>query len=205
MRFLAALIAISLGLIGCRQNPKACVEMEEIYEVNRGYTLTSCSEGYEFITWEFGDGGGFLGEDAPKTYRSVGDYTVTVTAYADGGYIFDEATANIRAANRIWDRFIITGNSVYDEFRIVFDEFSAVYPNATGNFTREEPYEGEFEEQMRAVLPLEPAQFSLIGLRDGRTPIRLIDFESINYENNLDNPVVFKGKGFELTVYWVYN
>ncbi len=210
MRILG-LTHLSFGLLlmtSCNLNPTACLEMEEIYEVDRQYQFSSCSEDYEFVTWEFGDGTGFLGNDAVKTFGRKGDFTVSVKAYANGAYGFDEATADIKAANRIIDRFTITGNSVYESFRLInsvngFD-FSEVYPNATGNFTPDAPFEAELQDEMRTVLPVGISSFELTGIRTNGQPIDLIDITSRDFEDNLDNPFELRGKGFVLSIYWVY-
>ncbi len=204
MRYTFLFIIGLIGLCSCKQNPKACLELEDGYEVGREYKLTSCSKNYEFLTWDFGDrSGGFIGDEAPHIFQNKGTFYVTVTAYSDGAYNSDQASVSVKAASRYVDHIDITGESDFTKFRFEFGNNKVTFSDAVGTFTDTDPFRGNVLDSVNIKIPLDQVQISLFGQRNSSaTP--LVNKYAINFRNNVENPVELEGQGFNMKLYWSY-
>ena len=202
-------LAVIVGLIAlstssCNQNPKACIQLEEVYELDRTYYLESCSENYEFITWDFGyKTGGYIGDVAPHTFSRLGDFTISVDAYSNGAYFSDRATQEIKVAHRYIEKIEIVGTSNYTDFLFVYGADSIYFEDAKGVFTEASPFVGQILQNDTLEIPYDSEDHTLVGYKTFN-PTMLIRKSSINFRKNTDNPVLLSGAGFDMYIYWVY-
>lgn len=205
MKRLGYITLLLMAVASCRPKPEACLALDEVYEVNRTYNLASCSEQYEFITWEFGENtNGFIGDTVPHAFRDIGQHSVAVTAYARGGYRSDKVQQIVRASRRYIDRFEVVGTSDYNRFIFTFGTTEVSAGDASGEFTEAQPFVGSVWPDDTLVIPMERVQFYLDG-KSGSSTTRVIQQKEINFTRNLDNPVVVQEGDFELRVYWTFD
>ncbi|MEZ4722744.1 MAG: hypothetical protein R2813_12785 [Flavobacteriales bacterium] len=192
-----------LLLTSCLKKPKACLELDEYYEVGREYSFESCSDNYDFITWDFGDStAGFIGDIAPHTFSRNGQPVMKLTAYANGAYRSDEVKQAIKASRRYIDRIEVTGGTNYNKFRFTFDQFEFINDSVSGNYSAVEPYIWRFWPEQQYVIPINTIRLKLVGERF--TKATLVD-EDVNFETDLSNPVELQGlNGFVIKFYWTY-
>lgn len=204
MRSIIPLLTISLLAAGCVKQPKACFEPPEVIEAGTELTLESCSENYEFLTWDFGDQStGFIGEDAPHTYHLEGSYAVTLTAYGDGGYRSDEVTQIVKASYRYIDRFEVVGTSSFNRFIIEALGSEWNKGGASGTFTDDAPYTLQiWPEEEVEMGRARGTEITLIGLT-GNVPTTLATGK-FNFTSFKENPAVVTGPDFTLKMYWTY-
>jgi hypothetical protein len=203
MKQLPLIIIIGFLLSGCLTKPKACLELEDVYEVGRQYTLTSCSENFEFLTWDFQDQSGFIGDEAVHTFANSGERTITLTAYGKGGYRSDAATHKMKSARRFVHYIEIISEVDYSKYSFKFDLTGINFLNSTGTSPEDEPFVGNVFDQVQIRIPISPATIVVKGTQSGSEYL-LID-ERINFETNDDNPLVLdNGQNFITKVYWKY-
>lgn len=105
-----AFIAVLLSLVACEPKPTACLDMPELFPAAQPIKFTSCSEDYDFLTWEFGTGDGIEGESPTFRYEFEGKFEVRLTAYSDGAYKSDEASSTHYVSFKYLDRFELSGS-----------------------------------------------------------------------------------------------
>lgn len=200
------ILGIALLATACLKKPKACAELEEYYEVGREYRFTSCSENYEFITWDFGDQSGFEGEDAPHTYNKNGTPVITLTAYGRGAYRTDELKQQVKTSRRYVERFEVTGTSKHKGFTFglgTLESYREIFrDSATGTFTDDAPFVAHMWPDEQLIIPVENANVTLYG--GGVTSKSLLIQQNVNFRNVRENPTTLEGGGFVLKIYWTY-
>jgi hypothetical protein len=196
---------LCLTLSSCFQRPKACLNLDDTYETGREYRLSSCSENFDFLTWDFGDQSyGFIGETAPHTFYEQGEYYLKLTAYADGGYRSDEIVQKVKASKRYLSHFEVVGESNFSKFRLAFGSNQIPGPSANGSFTEALPYSKQIWPEQAIAIPLEKVKVTFFGERNGSSTT-LVSPDIINFENNTENPFILEGENFLVKVYWTYN
>lgn len=210
MRFTLIIAIISLSLVSCKQNPKACLDLDEAYEVGREYRLNTCSENYEFIAWDFGlDESGFIGDSIPHTFQNIGERTVRIEAFSRGAYNSDEAVQQVRVSRRKVDYVEIIGSSDYTRFKVEFksgliDDFINFEQNTVGTFTEDSPFVGQIWGNKDWVLKMEPIVMSLEGRKNSNNTI-LVNQDSKNFRYLYDNPAIYEGNGIIMKMYWRFD
>ena len=206
MRTTLSLLLILILVGACNQNPKACLELDEYYEVGREYKLSSCSENFEFITWDFGTNkNGFVGDSVPHTFQDVGNRNVTIEAFSRGAFNSDVTTQQVRVSRRKIDYIEIIGVSDYTRFRLEFESDDILFAeNTVGTFTDDNPFFGQVWGNKDWILEMEPIVISLEGRKNSNTNV-LINYTSKNYRYVLDNPSLYEGSGIEMKVYWKFD
>ncbi len=203
MKVLFKLILSAILFASCNQNPKACLELEDNYEVGREYQLGSCSDNHEFITWDFGaDKNGFIGDSVPHIFQDVGNRNVTIEAFSRGAYNSDVATQQVLVTRRKIDFIEIVGVSDYTRFTMEYESGDIIFSeNTVGTFTDESPFVGQIWGDRDWVLPMDPIAISLEGRKNSNTTV-LINKVSKNYRYVLDNPSVYEGSDIVMKLYW---
>tara|TARA_B110000046_G_scaffold19759_2_gene18700 strand:- start:239 stop:862 length:624 start_codon:yes stop_codon:yes gene_type:complete len=203
MKVLFKLILSAILFASCNQNPKACLELEDNYEVGREYQLRSCSDNHEFITWDFGaDKNGFIGDSVPHIFQDVGNRNVTIEAFSRGAYNSDVATQQVLVTRRKIDFIEIVGVSDYTRFTMEYESGDIIFSeNTVGTFTDESPFVGQIWGDRDWVLPMDPIAISLEGRKNSNTTV-LINKVSKNYRYVLDNPSVYEGSDIVMKLYW---
>lgn len=196
-------LPLALLFSGCAKKPTACLVPPEVVETGNTAQLVSCSENYEFLTWDFGDNStGFVGDLAPHTYQDEGKYTITLTAYAKGGYRSDQVTAEINASYKYLDRFEVVGVSDYGRFVIEMGENEWSRAGASGTFTDEAPFVVQVWPDMEVKLSDQTFLTELIGFKSGN-PTSLA-MRSVGFKSNDNNPSLIEGPDFTLKLFWTY-
>lgn len=205
MRLFTSIFLILLVASGCTRKPDACLDLNAFYEVGREYRLETCSENYDFITWDFGDrSSGFIGDEAPKTFQETGNFYVQITAYSDGAYRSDDAVQLISVSKRYLDRYEIIGESTFELFRMEFGDEGFVEQDAIGTFTEEEPFIAPIWPDREVEIPFDKEQIKLFGVNNSSFTT-VVPQTSINFRNNTENPIVIDGGfGLEFRLYWRY-
>lgn len=194
-------------LVGCEKKPTACIDFDEYVEAGTQWEFESCSEDFEFLTWDFGDGNyGYVGNEgqatALRTFTNEGKYLLTLTAYANGAFRSDETTKLINVSYRYVDKFEVLGTSNYPRFVMAVGDSTVSAFNAQGTFTENDPFIYQPIQELRLL----PAftNFKLFGQDQLQNLIPLAS-ENINLSTNKSNPIVIDGNGgFEYRVYWKY-
>lgn len=206
MKAIIKLALMALVFSSCNQNPKACLELDEAYEVGREYQLSSCSDNYEFITWDFGtDKNGFVGDSVPHTFQDVGNRNVTIEAFSRGAYNSDAAIQQVRVTRRKIDYLEIVGGSDYTSFKVEYESDDLTFTeNTVGTFTDDNPFVGQVWGNKDWVLPMDAIAMTLSG-RKNLNITTLINRTSKNYRFVIDNPSLYEGSGFVMKVYWKFD
>jgi hypothetical protein len=200
------MVAASMLLSSCEKKPTACLDLPETLEAGTLLTLTSCSEDYEFLTWEFSDGIGVEGVQAQRTFEDEGSITIRLTAYADGAYKSDQVEEEYATSFRYLDRFEIIGNSPYDSLEIEFGNNVPVFKvyDADGSFTADDPLIRSFTPYTYTI-KAEPTFINLFGRNflGARVPLASDKF---NFNVVKDNPTIIGSEedNFYMKLYWVY-
>lgn len=188
----------------CVQKPKACLNLDDTYETGREYRLESCSENFDFLTWDFGDNsGGFIGEIAPHTFYEQGTYYLKLMAYSDGAYRSDEVVQAVKSSRRYLSHFEVIGESNYSRFRLNFDNIQIEGSNANGNFTESLPYSHQIWPGQSVPIPLSKVKLGFMGIKNGSAST-IVPSNIFNFETNVDNPIVLENEDFTVNVYWSY-
>lgn len=197
-------LLVLLGLAACEKKPTACIDFGEYLEAGDDISIASCSENYEFLTWEFNDNRGYIDDVVIRQFEEEGSYQLKLTAYSDGAYRSDEVTHSFRASFRYIDRFEITGESDYTAFRVEFRDQAWSLGNATGVFTEDSPFViNVLPEDTIRILP-RSNNLDFFGRR-AFSNIPLGE-SNLNYHTFKDNPVVVRSEdgSFEMKMYWKY-
>ncbi len=194
-----------LVLSSCEKKPTACLELPETLEAGTLLTLSSCSEDYEFLTWEFSDGIGIEGEIAQRRFEDEGSVVIRLTAYSDGAYKSDQVEQAYKISFRYIDRFEIIGNIPYDSLQIDFGNvLSFPVPDANGRFTEEEPLVRSLS-PYTWVIEAERTSITLYGINFLGTRIPLVS-DKFNFNVVKDNPTVIgtEEDDFMVKLFWSY-
>jgi hypothetical protein len=201
------LSSFALLLFSCEKKPTACIDFDKYVEAGTQWEFESCSEDFEFLTWEFGDGNyGYVGNEeqttALRTYPEEGLYLLTLTAYADGAFRSDEVTQLMNISYRYVDKIEIVGSSNYVRFVISVGDSIVSAPNAQGSFTAADPFVYEPIQDIR--MKPEFVNFRLFG-QDQLQNLIPIASENVNLANDKTYPLIIEGNsGFEFKIYWKY-
>lgn len=193
-----------LTLSSCEKKPEACIDFGEYLEAGDNLILESCSKNYEFLTWEFNDNRGYIGDFFERQFELEGNYQVKLTAYSDGAYRNDELTHAFRASYRYIDRFEIIGESEYSAFIVDFKDERWSLGNAAGTFTQDEPFViNVMPEDTVRIMPTS-VNLDFFGRR-AFSNIPLGE-SSFNYHIFKDNPVIVRSEDgqLELRMYWKF-
>jgi hypothetical protein len=192
--------------LSCEPKPQACLELGDVIEAGSTVTFTSCSENYEFLTWEFSDERGYLSETVDRNFEEESSYSVKLTAYSNGAYRSDEVIHSFKTSYRFIDRFEVIGISDFTGFEVQFKELPGYKWSAgggTGTFTNEVPYILEVWPDEQTTLPNAQATLALYG-RNGFNKVPLGEKE-FNFARYKENPVEFEvNDAFTLKMYWTY-
>lgn len=201
-----ALLVLVLIFASCARKPAVCYNGPTVFETGREYELTSCSEHYEFITWNFGDGTYGAVDDAPtRAFFQPGDYVMEITAYAKGAYKSDAMSVDYRVSDRYIDRFEVVGQSSFKRFEFGFGNKRWIAGSASGTFTEDSPYSYTLWPDSAIVIPLERTAVRLGGSNQssGAGFTTLIN-ESPNFKGRPENPIILEGSGYTLKLFWTY-
>ena len=101
MKIAILLTLVSISLISCYKHPEACFQTDTIqYTVNENIQFFNCSENYDEVIWDFGDGTKSTEITPSKAYNSGGIYLVELTAYTDNGKEQDSYISSIVIGER---------------------------------------------------------------------------------------------------------
>lgn len=198
---------MTLLLVGCEKKPTACIDFDEYVEAGTQWEFESCSEDFEFLTWDFGDGNyGYVGNEdqstALRTFTNEGKYLLTLTAYANGAFRSDETSKLINVSYRYVDKFEVVGTSNYNRFIMNVADSTINAANAQGTFTETNPFFFQPIQELR-LLP-EFTNFRLFGQDQLQNLIPLAS-ENVNLATNKTNPIIVEGSaGFVYKIYWKY-
>lgn len=197
------LIFLGLFLQACERKPKACLDVAESVEAGKDITLHSCSEHYDFLTWDFGDGSsGFIGDAPVHHFDEEGDFEITLTAYSDGGYRSEEVKQPLHTSYRYLSAFQVVGTSGFSSFRFELGNHKWTRGGATGTFTDEDPYETFiWPDDTIRILP-ENVNIELYGIKGGSSTALLKD--NINFKFAEQNPVVVESGLYKLKIFWTF-
>lgn len=85
-----------VGILSCRKNPRSCFDVSA-QEINVGESVDffNCSENAKSFLWIFGDGDSLSSNNLQisHSYKSAGEYTVTLQSYNDQEGIYDVESA----------------------------------------------------------------------------------------------------------------
>lgn len=198
----------------CERKPKACLDMPDTIEAGATVRFESCSEDFEFLTWEFNDGRGYLDQVVERSFDKEGKFMVRLTAHSDGAFRTDVIAKEFKTSFRFIDRFEITGDSPYEYFIMrVKEDFDAndlensaewMQIGAEGSFTDAAPFiMNVYPESSYRIRPI-TRSFQLYGLLNGRNT--LLAEQSFNFDRIKDNPVTFQSENGNYTVrmFWTY-
>jgi len=206
MKYASLLIVTFLvfALSSCEKRPEACLDFGDYLEAGDNLIIESCSKNYEFLTWEFNDNRGYIGDLFERQFELEGNYQVKLTAYSDGGYRSDELTHEFRASYRYIDRFEIIGESDYSAFIVDFKNDRWSLGIATGIFLEDAPF-------VINVLPNDTARIAPTSVNldfYGRRAFSNVPLgkSNLNYHIFKDNPVVVTSEDgkLELRMYWKF-
>lgn len=133
------ILPIITALVACQKKPTACIDMEPVIPAGEPVEFISCSEDYEFLTWEFGDGTGNEAESPEHNYNTEGSWEVILTAYADGAFRSDEVSETIHTSFKYIDRMEITGQVFDDRLEFFVNEDEVIVDVEPGTYTQENP------------------------------------------------------------------
>lgn len=201
--FITPLIFLSLLLQACERKPKACLDVAETVEAGKDITLHSCSEHYDFLTWDFGDGSsGFIGDAPVHHFDEEGDFEITLTAYSDGAYKTDEVKQPLRASYRYLSSFQVVGISGFSSFRFELGNNKWTRGGASGTFTDADPYETLIWPNDTIRIRPENTGIELYGIKNGVSTSLLK--ENINFKFAEQNPVVVESELYTLKIFWTF-
>ena len=194
-------------LVACEPKPEACLEMDEIVEAGTTLHLESCSDNYDFLTWEFSDERGYVSEQGEGIERQLEDQaelSVLLTAYSDGGYRSDAVYHVFKTSFRYIDRFEIIGLSEFDAFIVEVkndEDGSWSGGGATGEFTESNPFVMNLWPSKVYRLPNEQKTIQLFGRRNGSRI--LLGEQQFNFATFKENPTVFNTNGgYTVELHW---
>lgn len=187
----------------CERKPKACMDVPAQLEAEKDLGLNSCSEHYDFVAWDFGDGSsGFIGENPTHHFNGEGDFEITLTAYSDGAYKSDEVKQMVHVSYRFLSAFQVIGESNFGSFQFEINNTVWKRGGAKGSFTEEDPYETIiWPEDTFRILP-ERMNVELYGI-SGPSGTALLK-ENINFELADENPVVIETENYTLKIFWTF-
>ena len=197
---LCALVVFS----SCEKKPEACIDFGDYLEAGDNLMLESCSKNYEFLTWEFNDDRGYIGDNFERQFELEGNYELKLTAFSDGAFKSDELIHPFRASFRYVDRFEIIGESEYTALIVSFKGVTYSLGNAEGTFSESAPF-------VTNVMPedtvrIQPTSLALDFF--GRRAFSNIPLgeSNLNYHIFKENPVVVKSEDgkMELRMYWKF-
>ncbi len=186
-----------VALCSCEKKPTACIDMPDIVAADQEVKFVSCSEDFEFMHWEFGDGTGLEAESPPYRYEFEGCYTVRLTAYADGAFRSDETEKQICASYKYLDRFELFGTFNFSEVTFfVFDnEFTTLIE--PGTYTEDSPISlNAYDERLR----LREGR-TIYGVNRGSSTILEGGADFTNFDQSFSE-TVDPVTGTTLRVYW---
>ncbi|MDP4663244.1 MAG: hypothetical protein NWQ55_05215 [Salibacteraceae bacterium] len=202
MKNIIILSIIAISILGCEKMPKACIAVEDTVEAGSEIELTHCSDNYEFITWLFGDSTyGYIGDSPKHIYRSEGKYLLEMEAFSKGAFRSEAASKLITASYRYLDYVEITGNSNFPKFIVRMSGLYFLCPDATGNFTEENPYFGQYFGNA-TLIPMSQ-NISLNGFTASEEEVLLLE-KRFNLDFVKDNPIFIEENGYTLKIYWKY-
>lgn len=210
MKRLLYIAIVAMNTQACEPKPKACLDWEDptleletaTLEAGSTLTLESCSEDFDFLTWEFSDDRGYVSETVERQFEKEGDYTVTLTAYSNGAYRSDVLTIPFRTSFRYIDRFEIVGTSDFKSFVAGYQLNDWSAGGAEGTFTEDAPFIIPVWPESKTVLENTRNSLSLKGRKNGNTIS--LGSKQFNFTEFKDNPATFEAAGFTVKMYWRY-
>jgi hypothetical protein len=191
-------------LWGCERKPTACLDLPETLEAGTFLSLNSCSEDYEFLTWEFSDGIGIEGEIAQRNFEEEGNITIRLTAYANGAYKSDQVEESYFTSFRYIDRFEVIGNVPFDSLRVNFGNlYSFTALETSGSYSESNPLTINADELAYRIIA-EPTSVSMFGLID--IVERPLISDKFNFDFVKDNPTIVGDSTdrYQLKIFWEY-
>ena len=200
-----------LAFTACEKKPKACLALDDVLEAGTTLYLESCSEHYDFLTWEFNDERGYVSDVVERRFEDEASYSLKLTAYSDGGYRSDTYIHHFKTSYRFVDRFEITGNSNFTGIEVRFkkmyeDKDGGVWSagGATGEFTDDAPFTIYSWPAMAIRLPDEQETIQFFGLQG--TSRTLLGELTVSFQQYKANPVVIESEvgNLRLKMYWTF-
>lgn len=203
MRNLTFLL-ICLGLVvGCIRKPKACIIEQAQVETKREFTLKSCSEKYEFLTWSLsGASTGKAGDSITHQFSNEGNFKVRLSAYGRGGFQSDAIETEIRSSYRYIDRIEIFGVVDYNVLQFKFGNYKKNKGESLGTFVESDPFTIEILEDTNLIINQVSVAIELNGIANNINYSLLQ--RDINFEFNVENPTVLSDTNITMKVYWKY-
>jgi hypothetical protein len=203
MRNLTFLLLCLGLLVGCIRKPKACIIEQAQVETKREFTLKSCSEKYEFLTWSLSDGStGKVGDSISHLFYNQGNFKVTLTAYGRGGFQSDGIETEIRSSYRYVDRVEVFGDIEYNVLQFKFGNYKKNKGESLGTFVESDPFTFEIMEDTNLIINQASTPIELNGIANNITYAQLQ--RDINFEFNVENPVVLSDTNITMKVFWKY-
>ena len=205
-------IITSLILSSCERKPDACLDFGDALEAGTTIRIESCSDNYEFLTWEFNDGRGQVGDYVERQFDKEGSYSVLLTAYSDGAYRSDEVSQDFKASFRYIDRFEVIGESGFPSLEVrVEEEYTSsggddgrwTVAGSDGTFTADAPFQVLVWPDLFRVMPTSRT-LQLYG-RQGLSRTFLGE-QKFNFQSVKDNPVTLESEDgkLQMKMYWRY-
>jgi len=190
-------------MAGCEPQPKACLDWGDTLEAGTTLNLESCSEDFDFLTWEFSDDRGYIGDNVERIFEDETSLSVRLTAYSDGGYRTDNVTHEFKTSFRYIDRMEVIGTSDFASFRLAMEGGSWSAGGAEGTFTEEAPFVVYvWPDDKQVIESTRNGGFTVYGVRNGNTS-NLGSSPTYNFETYKDNPMVLESSfGLTFKVFW---
>ncbi len=197
------ILLLLLVLVSCEPQPKACLDWEDTIEAGTQLHLESCSEDYDFLTWEFSDDIGYLSEVVPRIFEDEENMSVKLTAYSDGAYRSDEVIFPFKTSFRYIDRMEVVGESNYSALELRMSGGAFLGGDAKGTFTESAPYFVYVWPETKVVIESKRSDIAVFGYKNG-SDISL-GSKTINFETYKENPMDLETTdGLSVKVYWTY-
>ena len=203
-----AVVALIILVSACKK-PTACIEVPPRLAPKAAFEFVSCSENFEFQTWEFGDESyGQIGDSLERQFDNEGRYTIQLTAYAKGGYTSDATSKDLIVSHRYIKKIEIIGDLNFDYVRFyrtgsVF--YTLLQVDARGTFTEANPWTYTPTDRFTSQL-LDETNIAFAGEINGvevETFFRS-DYKLDKYGDTDVSPLVLENNGYTVKIYWEF-
>lgn len=204
MKRFVFLFVVPLLLSACEPKPKACLNWDDTLEAGTTLTLSSCSEDFDFLTWEFSDDRGYVNNSVERIFEEESDMSVRLTAYSDGAYRSDVVTFPYKTSFRYIDRMEVVGESNFSKLELRMEGGAWSGSDAKGIFTESAPYTVYVWPTEKVIIESkQTGGFSVYGFKNGSEVF--LGKASFNFETYKENPMTLEtNTGLSVEVYWTF-
>ncbi|NQV53209.1 MAG: hypothetical protein HQ500_08490 [Flavobacteriales bacterium] len=203
MRSAITYLLLLLFLAACEPKPKACLDWSDTIEAGTTLDLASCSEDYDFLTWEFSDDRGYVSDVVARIFEKEENMFVKLTAYSDGAYRSDEVILPFKTSFRYVDRMEVIGESNYSALELRMAGGIFLGGDAKGIFTESAPYIVYVWPETKVVVESKRSELAVFGYKNGSEVS--LGSKPYNFETYKENPMVMETTdGLLVNVYWTY-